>query len=202
MKYYVEITLIDGDKSLYELWSMLYGQVHFVLASMHNKDIKTIGVSFPNYRFLQKNGKTFASLGDKLRIFADSQELMGIFAADLQNRLNDHVKNWDDCLHFKSIKAVPENHTHAIFSRYSPDVSKENLARRYVKRHNEVTYDEALARLADYVPQPIINYPFITLKSQSTGEDFNLRIAKKTVETAVSGEFGAYGLGGGSVPDF
>ncbi|WLF83387.1 type I-F CRISPR-associated endoribonuclease Cas6/Csy4 [Moraxella sp. ZY210820] len=190
MKFYQEIMLLpDEENDLYFLWSKIYTQIHIALVDNGNPKI---GVGFPQYRFDNKG----ASLGLKLRVFAHTeQELLDLNLAKWLARLSDY-------LHLKSVQAVPTNHRHAIFSRYNPDLSKENLARRYAKKH-AISYDEALARLADYVPQPIINYPFITLKSQTTGMDFNVRIAKKTVVNAILGEFGAYGLSqSASVPEF
>lgn len=192
MNHYLEITLIDGEKSLYELWSALYSQVHISLAEMQKKNIYGIGMSFPNYRFLQKNGKTFASLGDKLRIFASSKEILSIFEMDLKHRLDKYVKNWDDVLHFKSIKAVPENHRHAIFKRYHASPSKEAIARRFAHRHS-VDYQTSLQRLENYQPE-LIAYPFIELKSETTGQNFRLYIVQEFSEQAHTGEFNSYGL--------
>lgn len=198
MKYYVEIALIDGEKSLYELWSALYSQIHISFAEMQKKGFYHIGVSFANYRFVQKDDKTFASLGDKLRVFAESQELVGIFVADLQNRLNDYVKNWDDFLHFKSIKAVPEKHTHAIFKRYRPK-NLEKVAHEFAE-FKGIDFDTALQHCQAHKAKSQ-NYPFIELKSESTGQNFKLHIVKEVVDKAVTGEFSAYGLGV-SVPEF
>lgn len=199
MNYYLEITLIDGEKSLYELWAALYLQVHFSLVAMQKMNTHNIGVSFPNYRFIQKDGRTFASLGDKLRIFADDEELLGVFMADLQNRLNDYVKNWEDFLHFKSIKAVPENHGHAIFKRYHAK-NMEKVAQEFAE-FKGIDFDTALTHCQTHKAQPK-HHPFIRLKSETTGQDFCLMIEKQTVEQAVIGKFSSYGLGGASVPDF
>lgn len=189
MKYYQEITLIaDEEITPYFLWSRVYAQIHIALVDNKNPQI---GVGFPQYHFNKKRG----TLGLKLRVFAQTeQELSELNLVKWLERLSDY-------LHLKSIQAVPVCHRHAIFYRYHPDSSKENLARRYAKKH-ALSYNEAVARLGDYTSDPIINYPFVMLKSQTTGVDFCLRIAKKMVDDAVIGEFGSYGLGGGSVPDF
>lgn len=199
MKHYVEITLIDGEKSLYKLWTLLYSQVHISFAEMQNKNIHRIGVSFPNYRFIKKEDKVIAGLGDKLRIFADSLELLNIFVADLQYRLNTYVKNWDDFLHFKSIKTVPENHRYAIFKRYYAK-NMEKVAQEFAE-FKGIDFQAALTHCQTHKTQPQ-NYPFIELKSETEKQFFRLHIVKQSVEQATIGEFSSYGLGGASVPDF
>ena len=72
MKFYQEITIIDGEKPLYEAWTNIYNQLHIALADIKNKHgIERIGVSFPEYYYEEKhdnNGKlkSFGSLGSKL----------------------------------------------------------------------------------------------------------------------------------------
>ena len=77
MKYYQEITLIADDMPFFELWSKIFTQLHIALADVKNSHgIDTIGVNFPNYQYTEKQGKTFATLGHKLRIFAPSEQAL------------------------------------------------------------------------------------------------------------------------------
>ena len=94
MKVYQEITIIpDDDNAPYFLWSKLYNQLHIALADVANTHgIRTIGVAFPNYRYVERDGKTFATLGSRLRIFAPScDELEKLNLAKWLDRLTDYV---------------------------------------------------------------------------------------------------------------
>lgn len=78
MKFYQEITLIpDEEIAPYFLWSKVYTQLHIALADVKNTHgIDEIGVSFPQYRFEKQGNKTWATLGVKLRVFAQSEEAL------------------------------------------------------------------------------------------------------------------------------
>ena len=161
MKYYTEIVLFQDIKTLYELWSFLYSQTHFTLASWHKKGVKSIGVSFPEYRLNRQH----YTLGDTFRIFAPNRDMLAEFVADLTARLDKYDMHYRDHYHFKSIKPVPEMHAYTQFRRKREREDKETKARRYAKRHG-ISYQEALKRFAGYEPQPR-NLPFLLLKSQS-----------------------------------
>lgn len=196
MKFYQELTLLpDEENDLYFLWSKIYTQIHIALADRQNKyGNQTIGVSFPQYRC----GKDFGTLGAKLRVLAPSEdELNQLNLVQWLGRLGDYV-------HLKSVQAVPQHHRHAIFKRHRPkDLQK--VAQRFA-RFKGIDFDTALIHCQNHKAKPQ-NYPFIELVSETSKKEnkdpnFRLYIAKQAVETAVSGEFGAYGLGGGSVPEF
>ena len=63
MNFYQEITLIpDAEISPYFLWSKVYTQLHIALAHVKNQHgVDGIGISFPNYKYEEKDGKTFAT---------------------------------------------------------------------------------------------------------------------------------------------
>lgn len=192
MKFYQELTLLpDEENDLYFLWSKIYTQIHIALVDNGNPKI---GVSFPQYRF----GKDFGTLGAKLRVFALSEdELNRLNLAQWLDRLGDYV-------HLKSVQEIPQNHRHAIFKRHRPkDLQK--VAQRFA-RFKSIDFDTALVHCQNHKAKPQ-NYPFIELVSETSKKEnkdpnFRLYIAKQSVESPISGEFGAYGLGGGSVPDF
>lgn len=191
MKFYQELTLIPNDEILpYFLWSKVYTQLHIAIVDNGNFNI---GVSFPQYRFEEQGNKTWATLGVKLRVFAQTeQELSDLNLAKWLERLTDYV-------HLKSVQPVPENHRHAIFKRHHPK-NLHKVAGEFAK-FKGIDFETALTHCQTHKAQPK-NYPFIRLKSETTGQDFCLMIEKETVEQAVIGEFGSYGLGGASVPDF
>lgn len=198
MKHYIEITLIKDEKSLYETWSFLYSQLHFTLVNMHKKNTKSVGVSFPRYNYKNKN----ATLGNKLRVFAPSSEILSAFIQDLTMRLEKYLPNCQDFYHIKSIKETPEDCLYSVYIRQRDKLSKEKLANRIMKRHN-ISHQDALLWLGDYNPKPL-NLPFILLKSQSSNTIFRCYIDKVYNGITSSNdlqEFDTYGLGG-LVPDF
>ena len=107
MNFYQEITLIpDAEISPYFLWSKVYTQLHIALAHVKNQHgVDGIGISFPNYKYEEKDGKTFATLGNKLRIFANTGDELDKLALPVWlDRLIDYV-------HLTSIKEVGDKAT-------------------------------------------------------------------------------------------
>lgn len=200
MKFYQEITLIDqAEISPYFIWSKLYTQLHIGLAESKDANEKVnIGLSFPKYIYEQgdeaKKSKVY--LGDKLRIFAETQ-------ADLE-KLN--IQKWldrlMDYLHITSIREVPEAKIsgYAIYSRKQVKTNAERLARHRVKR-GDIGFDEALARYSNVVT--ITDLPYIQMKSLTSDKSFKLFIEKKPATKSETQVFSTYGLSSVStVPEF
>ena len=187
MNYYQEITLIDGDKKLYEIWSEVFNQVHIALADIKNKhSIDSIGISLPSYRYEEKNGKTFAALGDKLRVFAPSQ-------ADLEMLdLESWLSRLTDFVHMKSISEVGDKaKSHVVVKRYRhKDIEKVALD---FAKHRGIDYETALTHCQEY-KQSTKSYPYINLKSETTGVSYRLSILQEVVDSPAKGTFNTYGL--------
>lgn len=199
MMYYLELTLIKNDKPLYECWSLLFNQVHLSLAQFANLGIHSLGVSFPTYCFKTLEHKVIAKMGDNLRIFGQ-QETLKIFEQDLVQRLNKYYPDWQDNIHKKSVKAVPEHHRYAVFNRHYNKDLKE-VAKEFAE-HKNISFEEALIYCRTYKAQ-IKPYPFICLNSLSSDKTFNLYITKTLVDNEIKGEFNAYGLSNvATVPEF
>ncbi len=188
MKYYKEITLLDSDeKSIYEIWSEVYMQLHIALADVRNKHaIDTIGVSLPNYRYEEKKGQTFAMLGNKLRVFAPSQK-------DLETL---HLDNWlerlTDYVHVKRINEVGDKAKgHVVVRRYRhKNVLKQAEA---FAEHKGITLEAALIHCAKY-KQDNKPYPYINLRSISNNQPYILSIIQEMVDNEVKGSFNSYGI--------
>ena len=188
MKYYQEITLLDSDeKSIYEIWSEVYMQLHIALADVRNKHaIDTIGVSLPNYRYEEKKGQTFAMLGNKLRVFAPSQK-------DLETL---HLDNWlerlTDYVHVKRINEVGDKAKgHVVVRRYRhKNVLKQAEA---FAEHKGITLEAALIHCAKY-KQDNKPYPYINLRSISNNQPYILSIIQEMVDNEVKGSFNSYGI--------
>ena len=186
MNYYQEITLIDGEKRLYELWSDIYKQIHIALADIkNNHGIDSIGVSFPNYRYEEKGDKTFATLGDKIRVFAPSQ-------ADLEKlNLNHWLSRLTDYVHIKSIAEVGNKATgYLVVKRYRfkpVEVQANSLAEKL-----SIGYDEAMAIVAKRRSE--LKVPYINLKSETNDVSYRLSILQQPVDSPTEGAFNTYGL--------
>ncbi len=196
MKYYLEITLIDGgDEPLYFIWSKLYAQLHLALVEVKNRNDKSnIGISFPEYRFNEEKGIGF--LGTKLRLFANSEE-------ELCNlKIKDWLARLSDYLHITSIREVPAHKVtgYAVFSRKQVKTNAERLARHRIKR-GDIDFDEAVQRYQNIVTTS--NLPFIQLKSLTNQHPFRLFIQKENKNHAETGSFSSYGLSvDATVPEF
>jgi CRISPR-associated endonuclease Csy4 len=194
MKKYVEITLLpDADIELYFLWEKLYQQLHLAFVEIADENgLINVGVSFPGYK--NTEGKRW--LGDKLRLFAESEQTLE----------NLQLKRWlsrlDDYAHVKEIKNVPDAiQGYAFFKRLSDKSNTEKLARRRAKRLS-VPYDEALAYFAIQdekqrtQPKRRVNeYPFISMSSLSSDRKYPVTIVREETGSLVFGDgFSTYGL--------
>lgn len=194
MQYYQEITILpSAELTAYAIWSKIFSQVHIKLAeAQHNEARGKIGVAFPKY----ENNAESISLGDKLRIFAETLE-------EIDNlRLADALYRYVDYVHIMKPHMIPAGRVsgYAVYSRYRFESSCSQKARRYAKRHN-VSYDEAERLFPKDVrgKQP----PYIQLKSSTNGSNFRLYIAKELKNEVCKNGFSAYGLDNCStVPEF
>ncbi|MGP5061154.1 type I-F CRISPR-associated endoribonuclease Cas6/Csy4 [Psychrobacter celer] len=189
MNYYQEVTLIDGDKKLYELWSDVYNQLHIALAEAKNEhNIDTIGVSFPNYRYEEKGDKVFASLGDKLRVFAPSQK-------DLETlNLGKWLERLTDYVHIKGIKEVPIDKATGYVSvhryRFKPaDLQADSLANKL-----GISYEDAMATVNKRTPEKAV--PYIQMRSQTNQSNYRLRVLQLPCDAPKAGNFNTYGMNG------
>lgn len=193
MEYYQEITLLPcAEVSLAFLWTKVFTQLHIAFADEKNKSgHNPYAVSFPEYRE--------TGLGEKIRVFAEAQELERLNLSKVLRHLLDYV-------HCTSIRKVPERKvqerkTYAIYSRYQPEGSIRVKAKRYAKRHPGVTIEEA-ARLLQG-KRKSARLPYIQMKSLSRGGTFSLFIKKRVEKESALTECGTYGLSNNrTVPEF
>lgn len=191
MNYYQEITLIpDGEVSLSFLWTKVFTQLHLALAEEQRREgvVKT-ALAFPEY---QDKG-----LGNKIRIFAPSAEQLE------RLHLEQRLKRLSDYIHMPKIREIKKHRIigYSIYSRYQPDESVERKARRYTRRHESITYEDALNLLNQR--EKTYNLPYIQLKSVSTAQTFSLFIKKTSCQSEQSGTLSTYGLSdNASVPEF
>lgn len=191
MNYYQDITLIpDGEVSLSFLWTKVFTQLHLALAEEQRREgmVKT-ALAFPAY---QDKG-----LGNKIRILAPSAEQLE------RLHLEQGLERLSDYVHLTKIREIKKHRIigYSIYSRYQPDESVERKARRYARRHEGVSYKDALNLLNQR--EKTYNLPYIQLKSVSTAQTFSLFIKKTSCQSEQSGTLSTYGLSdNASVPEF
>lgn len=193
MDHYVDIRLQpDAEFAPSLLMAALFTKLHKVLAAHEHHDI---GVSFPEMDVAdipQPPGpsRTGAhpryALGRVLRLHSTSQALQKLQAKDWLMGMRDHAV----C---STVLAVPANASHRVFCRVQAKSSPDRLRRRQMRRHG-LTEEQAQERIPDSAAE-MLNLPFLTLRSQSTGQTFRLFIRLGPEQaTPVPGGFGAYGL--------
>lgn len=188
MKYYQEITLIDApEKPFFELWGSIYTQIHIALADIRNNHgIESIGVSFPSYKFEQKCEKTYATLGNKLRVFSPDKESL-----DKMN-LNHWLERLSDYVHLTSPREVGDKTTSYLLVKRYQHINKEKQAREYAE-FKGISYEMAFEHCIKY-KRGNLPYPFINLKSEDTQQFYKLSIIQEAVENSVIGTFNTYGI--------
>ncbi|OBX79020.1 type I-F CRISPR-associated endoribonuclease Cas6/Csy4 [Moraxella atlantae] len=187
MKYYQEITLIADDIPFFELWSKVYTQLHIALADIKNQHgIDGIGISFPNYKYEEKDGKTFATLGNKLRVFANTIDELDKLALPVWlARLIDYV-------HLTTVKEVGDKATgNVVVRRYRYKDFDKKVAE--FAQFKGISEEKALAHCRTH-KRPIKRYPFITLKSETNHSDFKLSIWQEATQHPKTGGFNTYGI--------
>jgi len=201
MKYYLDITLLpEADITLGFIWQKVYQQVHIALVDNKVADNESaIAVSFPRYN-AEKSAEQAFPLGNQLRLLADAEtQLTELNIAKWLNRFEDYV-------HIKSIKPVPDKVTHASFVRVQVKgearIEKDMLskAQRWSEKSGQ-PLDICLAQLEKSKPKANSNAPFIWLESQETKQrdlassrKFPLFIKKIEVTEEQIGTFNCYGL--------
>ena len=187
MEHYLDIRILpDPEFAPPMLLNALFAKLHRVLVMQQRRDI---GISFPGYEVAgpDENGKRLRStLGISLRLHGDAAGLDGLMASSWLTGMRDHVVQGD-------IQPVPALAGHLRVQRKQ---AKSNPAReraRLMRRQN-VNEAEAMRRIPDSAGERL-DLPFLTLASQSTGQQqFRLFIAQTAVDDEVKGEFNSYGL--------
>ena len=196
MKYYLDITLLpDSDITLGIIWQKIYQQVHIALVDNKiGSNESAIAVAFPNY------GDNSFPLGNKLRLFAETE--LQLSTLNIKKWLN----RFEDYVHIKSVKPVPENTTQVCFVREhvkgKAGIEKKMQAKaKYWSEKSDIPIEKCLLSLEKSKPQADSELPLIWLESQETkrlnvaeSRTFPLFIKKMEVEKSQSGCFNCYGL--------
>ena len=193
MWFYQEVILQPTeDIAISFLWAKVYRQIH--LALVNSKDAQGVircGVALPEYSDVQP------TLGRTLRLLApEESDLQRLNLADALTRFApDYVK-------ITTVRQVPIRKCkgYVTYSRYQPEATVMQKARRYAKRHG-ISIDTAKTLFPTAVRKT--RYPYIQLESMTNHHRCSLFIQKQeAVEHPCEG-FSAYGFSRrSSVPDF
>ena len=201
MKYYLDITLLpEADITLGFLWQKVYQQVHIALVDNKVAENQSaIAVSFPRYS-TEKSSKHAFPLGNQLRLLANEEsQLTKLNISKWLNRFEDYV-------HIKSIKPVPESVTYIAYvrqqvkgdARFEKDMLSK--AQRWAEKSGQ-PLDACLTELEKTKPKADNSLPFIWLESQETKQrntgdsrKFTLFIKRVGLEEHQTGVFNCYGL--------
>lgn len=188
LTHYQEITIIpDPEIAPYFIWSKLFNQLHIALAALKNEHgIDSIGVSFPDYHYDNKNEKS-SKLGLKLRLFAPNQK-------DLETlNLDKWLSRLTDYVHIKGIKDVGDKATGYVSVhryRFKPvEVQAQTLADKL-----NVSYDEAMIIVDKRKPEMAL--PFIQMRSQTNSSNYRLKVLQLPCDNPKAGSFNVYGING------
>lgn len=184
MDHYQDIQLLaDPEFGAPQLMNALFAKLHRTLVQRQSEDI---GVSFPG---LHRKGT-----GTVLRLHGSTSALQALSEQPWLAGMRDHVTVAD-------IAEVPATAGHQVVRRVQAKSNPERLRRRQMKRQGW-TAEQALAAIPDHVAETL-KLPFLTIRSQSTGQTFHLFIDQHTVDQPMPGKFNAYGLStSASLPQF
>lgn len=158
-------------------------KLHRALVHLETSEI---GVSFPRHINKPASKRT---LGDMLRLHANSAALESLMALNWLQGIRDHTQLDEPAL-------APIDAPHYCVRRRQFKTSAERLRRRRMKRKGE-TEEQAKTAIPNSVEQHP-DLPYLQLRSSSTGQPFTLFIEHSPHPPAKppQGGFNSYGLGG------
>ena len=187
MDHYLDIRIQpDPEFAPPVLLNALFAKLHRALAATQHRDI---GASFPGYHLAPEgegDSTLRPTLGQVLRLHGSAAALDSFMARNWLTGMRDHIT-------LGNIQPVPP---HASAIRVQRKQAKSNPARERERliRRKGASQAEALRLIPDEKAKRL-SLPFITLTSQSTGQQqFRLFIVQMAATTVVNGEFNAYGL--------
>ncbi|MEI7707189.1 MAG: type I-F CRISPR-associated endoribonuclease Cas6/Csy4 [Chlorobium sp.] len=177
MNHYLEIQILPDPEFIPSIiMNVLYSKLHSALVKTGRSDI---GLSFPDFNLKRKQ------LGMRLRLHGTEEGLMCLMPNVPLTGLRDHL--W-----IGNIQEVPAGTSYIKVQRVQCKSNAERMRRRLIKR-KKITEEEALAIIPDSV-QKHLNLPYLTLKSVSTGQSFQLFIRQEVTINQVPGIFNLYAL--------
>lgn len=177
MSHYIEFRILpDPEFPSSIIMNLLYSKLHRALVQTGSTNI---GVSFPGF----DNKKN--RLGERLRLHGSETHIQNVMDNLSLSALLDHLRVGE-------VQEVPQQVNYVTVKRVQCKSSAERIRRRQIKRH-QLSEQDALIRIPDTV-QKQLTLPYVTLKSESTGQSFRLFINQERVENPETGAFNTYAL--------
>jgi len=179
MDRYQEIKILpDPEFSVPILMNALFTKLHRVLVAIQSTEI---GVSFPMVDHDR------SQLGDVLRLHGSEIVLKKLQEQSWLSGMRDHVE-------VSEITPIPSDSGYCRVRRVQVKSNSERIRRRYRKRHEGITEQDARGIIPDSVEKRI-DLPYLQLKSKSTGQRFRLFLEHSPPQSkSEAGEFNTYGL--------
>lgn len=178
MDHYMDIRLLpDPEFTPPLLMGVLFSKLHRALVLRGGDDI---GISFPAVR------PAIPALGERLRLHGTLVALQQLMAQSWLSGMQDHID-------LGAMTVVPSAVQYRIVRRVQAKSCAERLRRRLMQRQS-LTVEQALEAIPNTVGERL-DLPYVTLRSQSTGQTFRLFIDHQPLRAEpVAGVFSAYGL--------
>lgn len=170
MDRFIDIRVLpDAEFAETTLMNALFSKLHRALVSATGK----IGVSFPHAN---------KTLGDVLRLHSEEKPLADLMSLDWLKGLRDYTQT-------SQIGWAPTTCQYRVIKRVQPKITAAQMRRLAARTGinpptstGDICYDR-------------LSYPFLRLRSESTGQLFPLFIDQTTVvERPHAGSFSKYGL--------
>ena len=183
MQYYIDIRVWKNPEIPSQvLLNTLFEKIHLILAEQKRTDV---GVSFPEIS---------RTLGEVLRLHGGKEALEAVAAHRFFNIMRDYAQ-------IGRIMEVPADAGNCNVNRVQAKSGVERLRRRRIKRHG-ISEEQAIKDIPDTAAE-MLDLPFISLNSRSTGQKFRLYVRQRPCAESCQGEFSAYGFSGSAtVPAF
>jgi CRISPR-associated endonuclease Csy4 len=176
-KKYIDMRLMsDEETKLNQVIEILFVCLHRLLVEMKSD---SVAVVFPDYR------ADLGHVGGRIRLIGPANKLEAISESLLGFGIKDNIK-------LSPIAEIPNGAKHRTFSRVQVKCNPERVRRRRMKRHG-ISAEEALIAIPDSMAKTN-NYPFIQVKSSSTGQSFQMYFRVSEELSPVDGVFNSYGL--------
>lgn len=179
MDSYIDIRLLpDPEFQSSTLMNALFSKFHRALVALKSSNI---AISFPEV------DQTMPSLGRVMRLHGYQRVLEELMGKNWMHGMRDHTLILD-------LMPTPKDTSHIVVRRVQAKSSPERLRRRQMRRHN-LTEGEVRQRIPDSVQGQKLKLPYVSLKSQSTNQNFRIFIEHLPPQKRpVEGDFNAYGL--------
>ncbi len=177
MDHYLDLRLrADPEFPQHQLMDALFARLHRALVQL---DSTGIGLSFPDVRGLR------GGLGARMRLHGTVAALEPLASLSWLVGMRDHVE-------VASVLEVPASASWISVRRIQAKSNVDRLRRRQMKRKGW-TAEEAAAALPDSAAE-MLDLPFLTVRSTSTGQTFRLFVHQQPAAVQQLGSFNAYGF--------